>query len=100
MPFTMEDFKKKENIEKLQVIILAKLGKNPLSCFRNLTTGEQKRFNREMNVYLSFLPDEWEEQLQKDFNETCNDDIFNNKFKAESNLFGCDINTDIIELRE
>lgn len=97
--FTMEDFKKRENIEKLQVIILAKLGKNPLSCFRNLTTGEQKRFNKEMNIYLSFLPDEWEEQLQKDFNETCNDDIFNNKFKAENNLFGCDINTEIIELR-
>lgn len=95
----MEDFKKRENIEKLQVIILAKLGKNPLGCFRSLTTGEKKRFNKEMNIYLSFLADNWEEQLQNDFNETCNDDIFNEKFKAESNVFGCALNTEIIELR-
>lgn len=100
MPFTMSDFKNREVLEKIQVIILSQMGKYPLGCFRNLTSGERKRFNVALNEYIRLLPEEWELKLQSDFNTTCSDDIFNERFKAENHMFGCQIDTDIKELRE
>jgi hypothetical protein len=96
----MEDFKKREVIEKLQVIIMAQIGKGPLNGFRSLSSGERKRFNLALNEYIrTFLSEDWELKLQADFNTICIDDIFNEKFKAEQNMFGCQIDTDIKELR-
>jgi len=96
----MEDFKKRQVIEKLQVIIMAQMGKGPLNAFRNLTSGERKKFNLALNEYIrTFLSEEWEQKLQSDFNTVCTDDIFNERFKAEQNMFGCSIDTDIKELR-
>ena len=95
----MEDFKKREVIEKLQVIIMAQIGKGPLNGFRNLTSGERKRFNLALNEYIRTFSEDWELKLQNDFNTVCTDDIFNEKFKAEQNMFGCSIDTDIKELR-
>jgi len=100
--FTKSDFENREVIEKIQVIIMSQMGKHPLNSFRNLTSGEKKRFNIALNAYIrTFLSeaDNWENILQTDFNTTCNDDIFTQTFKAEHNLMGCMIDTDIKELR-
>lgn len=98
----MENFKNREVLEKLQVIILAQMNKNPLGCFKNLTAGERKKYNIALNTYIntSLLKEDWELKLQTDFNTICIDDIFNERFKAEHNMFGCSIDTDIKELRE
>jgi hypothetical protein len=96
----MEDFKKREVLEKIQVIILSKIGKNPLGSFRNLTSGERKKFNKALNEYIHSLSDDWELVVQTEFNTICTDDIFNEKFKAENNMFGCQLDTEIKELRE
>jgi hypothetical protein len=98
--FTMEDFKNKEVLEKLQVIIMSQINKNPLLGFRNLSSGEKKKFNKALNEYVRSLPEEWELTLQNEFNTICIDDIFTEKFKAEHHTFGCPIDTDIKELRK
>ena len=99
----MEDFKKREVIEKIQVIIMVQIGKGPLNGFRNLSLGERKKFNVALNLYINsslvIAKDDWELTLQNDFNTVCTDDIFTEKFKAEQNMFGCSIDTDIKELR-
>ena len=99
----MEDFKNREVLEKIQVIVMSQMGKNPLGGFRNLSSGERKKFNVVLNEYirtfLSGAKEEWELKLQNDFNTICIDDIFNERFKAEQNMFGCSIDTDIKELR-
>ena len=101
--FSMEDFKKREVIEKIQVIIMVQIGKGPLNGFRNLSLGERKKFNVALNLYINsslvIAKDDWELTLQNDFNTVCTDDIFTEKFKAEQNMFGCSIDTDIKELR-
>lgn len=98
--FSMSDFKNREVLEKIQVIIMSQMGKNPLGGFRDLSSGERKKFNLALNVYLISFPEEWELKLQNDFNTICIDDIFNEKFKAEQNMMGCFIDTDIKELRD
>lgn len=97
--FSVADFEKRENLEKLQVIIFSHMGKPLLGCFKHLTTGEKKRFNFALNAYIKTFTNDWETQLQTDFNTACTDDIFNHKFKAEHNLAGCLVGTDIEELR-
>jgi hypothetical protein len=56
--------------------------------------------NSYINSSLVIAKEEWELTLQNDFNTICIDDIFNEKFKAEQNMFGCSIDTDIKELRK
>lgn len=98
--FGPEDFKNKSVVEKLQVIIMAEMGKNPLGSFRNLTMGDRRRFNDRLNAYVRALPEiEWELKLNDDFNRVCSEDLFNEKFRAENNSAGILINNDIIELR-
>jgi hypothetical protein len=99
MPFNQDDFKNPEVLQQLQVIILSEIGKNPLGSYRNLSAGEKKKYNKSLNTYINALPEEWKPKIQNDFNTICIDDIFTPKFRPENHLFGCDIDTDIKELR-
>lgn len=99
-PFCMADFKKGDVVEKLQVVIMGEMSKPPLMTFRNLTSGDKRRFNERLNFYVRALPDEWEDVLQQDFNRVCQEDLFNEKFKAENNVAGCLVGSDIIEIRD
>jgi hypothetical protein len=80
--FTQADFHG-ETATKLQVIIMAKFGKPPLDNFNELTRGEKKRFNDLLNTYVASLPKDWQKKIDNDFNLTCNDEIYNEKFKPE-----------------
>ena len=98
--FGLNDFKNKSVVEKLQVIIMGEMGKNPLSSFRHLTTGDRRRFNDRLNAYVRALPDmDWELKMNEDFNRVCSEDLFNERFRAENNSAGILLNNDIIELR-
>ena len=95
----MNDFKRKEIVEMLQVYIMVQLNQPPLTSFKSLSGGKQKKFNELLNTYIRELPDEdWESKIQSDFNTACQDELFTQKFKAESNFVGI-LNDDIIRLR-
>lgn len=94
----MEDFKRKEIVEMIQVVLMVQLGKPPLTSFKSLSGGGQKKFNQALNAYIRELPEEWDAKLQEDFNTACNDELYTNKFKAEAQFVGI-LNDDIIRLR-
>jgi len=81
MPFTQEDFAK--HSQQLSVIIMVRLRKPPLTAFKGLANGEQRKFNRVMNEYIQSLGEDWETKLTADFNQTCDEDLFTNSFKPE-----------------
>ena len=85
-PFTKEDFLKPEVGQKLSVIVMSKLNKNVLTPFNKLITKDKRTFNNFLNDYIGSLGEDWEEQLLKDFNETCTLELFDteNYFKAEN----------------
>lgn len=79
--FCPDDFIKKEVKDKLVVITLSKMGKYPLSEFDSLSMKEKRIANEIVNEYVRKLPvlrDEWEKKLTNDFNQICNEEIFNN----------------------
>ena len=79
--FCPDDFIKKEVKDKLVVITLSKMGKYPLSEFDALSMKEKRIANEIVNEYVRKLPvlrDEWEKKLTNDFNQICNEEIFNN----------------------
>jgi len=101
MPFTLDDLKKQETLTKIQVVIMCKMEKPPLTPFKTLSVGNQRRFNEQLNAYIRTFPDlqeEWELKLQEDFNTACIEDLFVPTFRAE-NQFVAVLNTDIIRLR-
>jgi len=91
--FTPEDFKG-ETAQRLQVIIMTRMSKHPLTNFKTMMTHEKKKFNKILNQYIAELPDDWEGKVVDDFHSACNEEIFNESFHAESHppYF---INTDI-----
>lgn len=83
MGFGLADFKKVENVDRLRVIIMDELEHYPLKPFKSLKPREQKRFNVKLNDYIATLPDleeDWNLQLQTDFNEICQREIFTEDF--------------------
>lgn len=83
MGFGLADFSKVENVDRLRVIIMDAMEHYPLKPFKRLKPREQKRFNEKLNDYINNLPDsekEWDLQLQKDFNEVCQREIFTEDF--------------------
>ena len=76
--FNKEDFKLNEM--KFQVIINSKLGINPLTPFRILNEGKQKKFNKVLNEYIKQLPIDFQPYIDEEFNEIVNDDILNSDF--------------------
>ena len=79
--FSKEDFTP-ENATRLTVIIMPKIGKPPLTSYNSLPEGLQKKFNRFLNVYISTLGENWNENLLNDFNTIVNEDILNGDFDA------------------
>ena len=79
--FSAADFNT-ENATRLSVIIMPKLGKAPLTGFKSLGEGQQKKFNRFMNEYIQSLGENWEATLLADFNTIVNEDILNDEFNA------------------
>jgi hypothetical protein len=80
--FSKEDFNA-ENAQRLNVIIMPKIGKHPLHAFRDLGEGEKRKFNRVMNEYIQLLGEDWEKTLSHDFNRTCDEELFTPDFKPE-----------------
>jgi hypothetical protein len=79
MPFSNIDFI--EHHEKLRVIAYSKLGLNYFQLFRDLSTRNQKNVNREINAYITALPNEgYIEVITELFNEIARDEIFDSKF--------------------
>jgi len=95
-----EDFKRKEIVDMLSVVIMLEINKPPLTSFKSLTAGQQKKFNVKLNTYIreKLMGEEWEQVLKTDFNTACIDDLYTNNFKAEAQ-FCAIVNTDIIRLR-
>lgn len=87
--FGLEDFARKEIREKLHVITLSKMNKYPLMDFNSLSLKEKRIGNEILNDYISKLPKEdWFLKLTSDFNQVCQEDIFNNpKIDYTSSLF-------------
>ena len=56
MPFEKLDFI--EHHEKLRVIAYSKLGLNYFQPFSDLSSRNQKNVNREINAYITALPNE------------------------------------------
>lgn len=93
MPFLKEDFVG-DNVTRLSVICMVKIGKRPLVDFRTMMEKDKKRFNKVLNEYIASLGDSWESKLLADFNEVCNDEIYNEEFKPEGHFIR-ELNTDI-----
>ena len=79
--FSKEDFNQ-ENATRLMVIIMSKMGRPPLSQFRDLPQSQKTKFNRLMNEYIADLGEEWNAKLLEDFNLIVNEDILNEEFDA------------------
>ena len=86
MSFTQEDFKMKENHERLSLIIMKQMGKHPLLAYSSLTDANKKKFNRLLNEYINAITvgdANWRERLKRDADELIAEDIFNEDFKPE-----------------
>lgn len=83
--FSKEDFTS-ENAQRLSVIIMKDMGKNPLTPFRGLPPSQQTKFNRLMNDYIKRLGEDWEQTLLGDFNQIVNEDILNEDFDPTTTL--------------
>ena len=82
--FGTDDFKG-DTLIKLSVILMPTLGKPSLFGFSQLTDLEKQRFNKKMNKYIANLGENWEDTLNRDFNEVCrldSENIFNGEKMA------------------
>lgn len=79
--FSKEDFTQ-ENATRLMVIVMSKMGRPPLTQFRELPESQKTKFNRIMNEYIQSLGEYWEKTLLDDFNLIVNEDILNEEFDA------------------
>lgn len=79
--FSKEDFTQ-ENATRLMVIVMSKMGRNPLHQFKDLPPSQKAKFNRLLNEYIADLGEDWETKLLADFNLIVNEDILNEEFDA------------------
>ena len=88
-PFCLEDFERKEIRDMLHCITLSKMNKYPLTDFNSLSLKEKRIGNEILNDYINKLPKEnWLLKLTTDFNQVCQEDIFNNpKIDYTNSLF-------------
>ena len=83
MPFSKIDFI--DHHEKLRVIAYSKLGLNYFQPFLDLSARNKKNVNREINAYISALPNEgYIEVITELFNEIARDEIFDNNFRKSA----------------
>ena len=79
--FSKEDFTQ-ENATRLMVITMSKMGRPPLTQFKDLPQSQKTKFNRLMNEYIQSLGEDWETKLLEEFNLIVNEDILNEEFGA------------------
>ena len=79
--FSKEDFTP-ENATRLMVIIMSRMGRPPLTHFKDLPPSQKTKFNRLMNEYIAGLGEDWNTILLDDFNRIVNEDILNEEFDA------------------
>jgi len=79
MKFSKDDFNQ-ENATRLMVIIMQRMGKPPLTNFKDLPKTQQTKFNRLMNEYIAGLGEDWEPVLMDEFNTIINEDVMNEDF--------------------
>jgi len=77
--FSKDDFQG-DNLIRLSVIIMCCIGQPPLTSFHDLHSGEKKQFNKALNEFISNLGESWENKLLTEFNEVCQDYLFNDEF--------------------
>jgi hypothetical protein len=77
--FSKEDFTQ-ENATRLMVIIMSKMGKPPLTNFKDLPQTQKTKFNRLMNEYIANLGENWGYILMNDFDTIINEDVINEDF--------------------
>jgi hypothetical protein len=76
MSFKFDDFKHPANQTKIQAIVLDKMNLDLTTNYHELSTRQQKKFQKIQNEYLNTVPfknNNWEETLTDDFNEVAND---------------------------
>jgi hypothetical protein len=76
MSFTFDDFKNPANQTKIQAIVLDKMNLDLTTNYHELSTRQQKKFQKIQNEYLNTAPfkeDNWIETLTDDFNEIASD---------------------------
>lgn len=75
MPITREQFA--INITRLQVIVMSRVNRHPLSDYRRLNLKEQRVFDKELNEYIRQLPAGVEQDtIETDFNTVCHEEVF------------------------
>ena len=75
MPLTREQFA--ENATRLQVIVMSRLNRHPLSDYKRMNLKEQRVFDKALNEYIRQLPQGTEEQsIGEDFNIVCHEEVF------------------------
>ena len=96
--FSPDDFKNADTVQMLNVIIMAKLQKPPLTNFHKMKTKEKTQFNKYLNDYIFDLPkQDWKEHMTAEYNTICNEEIFNESFDTK-NYEPLEINTEIEHL--
>jgi len=99
MGFTLEDFKNRDILTKIQVVIMVQMERPPLTGFKTLSVGNQRKFNEKLNAYIRTFPEDgWEAKLQEDFNIACIEELYTDTFKAETQFVAC-LSTEPIRLR-
>lgn len=73
----------KDNAQRLSVIIMCKLGKHPLTSFRDLQPSQKLKFNRLLNDYIIASGDDWNDKLLAEFNTIVTEDILNEEYNPE-----------------
>ena len=90
-PFTKADFMKPEVAQKLSVVIMCKMDKPVLTPFNSLKSREKKVFNQLLNNYISTLGENWNDILIQDFNETCQDELFDTDNFMKCENYPCEV---------
>ena len=101
--FSQEDFKNPITFEMLRAIAMVKTGNPLLTHFSNLPTKQKRVVNEFLNNYIKnqLSGENWEQCLQEDFNELCQEEIFDDTFGEKrdyTNIFVRNTNTEPILL--
>ena len=91
--FTKEDFEDSDNAEKLRLIITEQLGLPLMTNFHSLDECMKAKFNENLNVYITALPDDWRDTVDNDFSTVCKTKLFHENFRAEDHVPQKTLNT-------
>jgi len=82
MPFSHELFT--QHATRLQVIVMSRLNKPPLTNYNKMNAKQKRVFDDELNAYIKQLPlGKEEDTIREDFNTVCHEEVFNTMKPAE-----------------